>query len=802
MALSRFSFGSPANYWKKNVLIDDENKAMQNQHAVSRKLKPLIVVLFLFTVCVGGAFAQADEGIARITKLITARPNNDKLYVERGWAYSQIEKYDDALADAVKALQIDPKNGEALLLRGRSKHNKKDFDGAIADYSLLINAASDYGADVYFWRAQLYEVKGEYEKALADYKKAGEINSITTEMMAGYRTRLESKMKAEGITPSTATSARNKDGENKAAWEAFQAADKFIKKLEWNAAIDEYSKAIALDPEFAAAYANRARLYGNDSKFDQAIADYAEAIRLKPDYADAFESRGGLYYIYNKSDLALADYTEAIRLVPTFSDAYLNRGRVYSKLNQNDKAAADWEKFLQLAPNSSNAELARGYLANIRRSTSSTSPANSAAASSPTNSSKCVSGDCRNGYGKYLDPVGNIYEGNWVNGKLNGKGKATQFNGDTYEGDYSDSKREGQGTYTFKTGDVYFGHFANNSINGKGKRNFPNGNIYEGDWVNGIMEGQGIYTVKNGNYYSGEWKNSKQNGYGKEFVKATNVTREGTWKDGILVNSTTAVTSPSKGSDTCVSGNCANGKGKYIYPNGDTYEGNFVNGKKDGQGTLAFPSGNVYIGQFANNVFNGKGIYKFADGEIYDGNWVDNKRSGKGKTTFDGDIYEGDYVNGKKEGRGTYTFKDGDYYTGEWKNNNHNGYGKFYNKATNTTQEGPWKDGVFVGSSSAKASKTEAEWQKICDPFVGKMEITVNTKKDDESAQRIYSDFEKETQTAGESKVVRNTRKALLKTMHQSNSYPLMKFVREKLETLNYNEEETKDILSPRLYYV
>ena len=105
-------------------------------------------------------------------------------------------------------------------------------------------------------------------------------------------------------------------------------------------------------------------------------------------------------------------------------------------------------------------------------------------------------------------------------------------------------------------------------------------------------------------------------------------------------------------------------------------------------------------------------------------------------------------------------------------------------------------------SPPIKTSKTEAEWQKICDPFVGKMVNAVDTKKDDASAEKVYSDFEKETQTAGESKIVRYTRKALLRTMHQSNSYPLIKFVREKLKTLNFNEEETKDILSPKLFYV
>ena len=61
-----------------------------------------------------------------------------------------------------------------------------------------------------------------------------------------------------------------------------------------------------------------------------------------------------------------------------------------------------------------------------------------------------------------------------------------------------------------------------------------------------------------------------------------------------------------------------------------------------------------------------------------------------------GTIYESDFINGGKEGKGTYTFLNVNYYTGEFKTDVQNGYGKFYDKATNSTKEGIWKDGIFV----------------------------------------------------------------------------------------------------------
>lgn len=87
------------------------------------------------------------------------------------------------------------------------------------------------------------------------------------------------------------------------------------------------------------------------------------------------------------------------------------------------------------------------------------------------------------------------------------------------------------------------GCVSGNCVNGFGKFVYDDGNTYEGDFVNSKFEGQGTYTFEDGSYHIGEFKNNKQNGYGKDFDKAKKLKREGTWKDEVLVNSTAAVTS-------------------------------------------------------------------------------------------------------------------------------------------------------------------------------------------------------------------------------------------------------------------
>jgi len=75
----------------------------------------------------------------------------------------------------------------------------------------------------------------------------------------------------------------------------------------------------------------------------------------------------------------------------------------------------------------------------------------------------------------------------------------------------------------------------------------------------------------------------------------------------------------------CVEGGCRQGKGRYVYPLGDVYEGDFKIGKR-----------------------HGKGKYTYAKGGVYEGEWDWGLRHGKGRLTdYDGKVYEGIFENGK-----------------------------------------------------------------------------------------------------------------------------------------------------------
>lgn len=51
------------------------------------------------------------------------------------------------------------------------------------------------------------------------------------------------------------------------------------------------------------------------------------------------------------------------------------------------------------------------------------------------------------------------------------------------------------------------------------------------------------------------------------------------------------------------------GKGIFRWPDGKTYEGEYVKDKKQGKGTYKWPDGRVYEGGWHNGKQHGEGIY-------------------------------------------------------------------------------------------------------------------------------------------------------------------------------------------------
>ena len=125
-------------------------------------------------------------------------------------------------------------------------------------------------------------------------------------------------------------------------------------------AIQDYNKAIELKPDLAEAYNNRGIAYRVKGDFDHAIQDFNKAIDLKPDYAEAYNNRGNAYRDKGEFDHAIQDFDKAIELKPDFAEAYNNRGNAYRDKGEFDHAIQDYNKAIELKPDFAEAYINRG----------------------------------------------------------------------------------------------------------------------------------------------------------------------------------------------------------------------------------------------------------------------------------------------------------------------------------------------------------------------------------------------------------------------------------------------------------
>jgi tetratricopeptide (TPR) repeat protein len=135
----------------------------------------------------------------------------------------------------------DAKAGETAFQRGNDDEAIRLFTRAIASGEL---SRRDLGI-AYYNRGNVWYYKGDYDKAIADYTKAIEIN------------------------PQYASAYENRG----LAW-----AD----KGDYDKAIADYTKAIEIDPKYAKAYYKRGLAWEKKGDLNKAKADYDKAKEINP----------------------------------------------------------------------------------------------------------------------------------------------------------------------------------------------------------------------------------------------------------------------------------------------------------------------------------------------------------------------------------------------------------------------------------------------------------------------------------------------------------------------------------------
>jgi tetratricopeptide (TPR) repeat protein len=134
---------------------------------------------------------------------------------------------------------------------------------------------------------------------------------------------------------------------------------------EFKKSLSDHNQIISISPKSSMSYFSRANLKkDNLNDIQGALADYNQAISLNPNFSRAYNNRAILKETkLNDMQGALADYNQAISLNPKYLEAYYNRALLkQNKLNDIQGALADHNQAISFNPKFSNAYAARGIL--------------------------------------------------------------------------------------------------------------------------------------------------------------------------------------------------------------------------------------------------------------------------------------------------------------------------------------------------------------------------------------------------------------------------------------------------------
>ena len=237
-----------------------------------------------------------------------------------------------------------------------------------------------------------------------------------------------------------------------------------------------------------------------------------------------------------------------------------------------------------------------------------------------------------------------------------------QFADGYYHGEFLSSARHGEGTFLWSSGAVYVGQWAFDQRHGHGLLVDSSKNWHMGDFQHdSFYQGRSGIFLENGDFYVGESKQGERFGQGFYFA-ANGTVFVGSWAKDLI---TGIGASPAAG--FLYLGNFS-GSGFTLmsYDNRDIYIGEAYAGKRQGKGIYLWPNGDFHSGTWDSDRQSGQGIFYSADtclvGTFYNGTFD----TGFGTKDIGEDQYYGGFQQGGRHGQGALVTANGSVLTGVW----------------------------------------------------------------------------------------------------------------------------------------
>ena len=130
----------------------------------------------------------------------------------------------------------------------------------------------------------------------------------------------------------------------------FDVAASLAKKGDYQAAIREWTKALAMGIDDARAHSNFGASLAGAGRMDEAMAQYRQALAAMPNYPEAHNNLGNALAAQGRLDEAIAHYRQALEGDPGSAEAHNNLGAALTKKGRLPEAMGHLQAALETRP--------------------------------------------------------------------------------------------------------------------------------------------------------------------------------------------------------------------------------------------------------------------------------------------------------------------------------------------------------------------------------------------------------------------------------------------------------------------
>lgn len=333
-------------------------------------------VIFAYTTRAGVYLHLGDtvKAMNDYDAAIKAQPDEGELYEKRAQIYYEQGKYDLADADYRKMIELKPGDVMGYMGLGRNANEQKKWEDAIKQFDYVTKLSSDYSSG-YSFRAESYIGLEKWNEATDDIVKA---LSIDWDRKAHYLavvskepafTMLVAKLKIQSAkAPNEATwpyiiatmyeqaKDYHKAIDYYAAANKIDASENIYQKIsdcqyqlgDYEKALDNINQALNMDSTNLNFLIKKADIYYESGMGQAAITEWDKVLAIQPEYGYGYYRRGWYKELTGNFEGGLEDLSMAIVLEPKESYYYGTRGDLYMRLGKRELAESDFKKVIEL----------------------------------------------------------------------------------------------------------------------------------------------------------------------------------------------------------------------------------------------------------------------------------------------------------------------------------------------------------------------------------------------------------------------------------------------------------------------